>query len=61
MSSAWIMGTVAAALIVGGIAAAWAVSVMADPLAPALIAAGVIMAVGVVTGVPPRPKGRSGV
>ncbi|RKS07850.1 hypothetical protein DFP74_3536 [Nocardiopsis sp. Huas11] len=50
MSNAWMMGTVGFALIVGGLAAAWAVSEMTDPLGPALIAAGVAVFVGMFVG-----------
>lgn len=58
LSRVWFLGTLGAAMLVGGIVHVFvsAGESELDPMGPALIAAGLIVFVGVVAGVPPRPK-----
>ncbi|GAA1440674.1 hypothetical protein GCM10009602_13950 [Nocardiopsis tropica] len=56
MSPTWIMTTAGAALVIGGLAAAYSASVMADPMGPAWIAAGVVVLFSAFAGAPGRPR-----
>jgi len=56
MSPTWILTTVGAALVAGGIAAAYSASLMTDPMGPAWIAAGVVVLFSAFAGAPGRPR-----